>query len=217
VTLINERSGWRLDLSTHGILCVAFTPDSRSFVTGHSDGIVRRWDSETGGLISSLKGCSDAVWSIDVMETTAGDSHVAGGARDGSVVAWELSSGDEIARLPPSESCVSCLRWSPSGDALAISCGDFSDRQQNSLMVWSLLDHHSLVQAPVDKPIAALQWLANEEGLLIANWKGDTTLWQPGFDAPRPTAPLGDGGKQRAEAANWSADCPLFVATPSIN
>lgn len=214
VALVNESNGWRLDMSTHGILCVAFAPDSRQFVTGHSDGVVRIWDCETGGLATSIKGCSDAVWSIAVTESPSGTRYVAAGAKDGSVLVWDLSSGDELARLPPSDASVSCLRWSPDGGALAISFGEFSNREQNSLSIWSPRRHEVLVQLPLEKPIAALAWLSEDGQILMADWKGDATVWQPGSQAAQRTASL-DSGKKRAEASNWSADCPLVIAPPA--
>jgi beta-lactamase regulating signal transducer with metallopeptidase domain len=214
VTLVSEPSGWRLDMSTHGILCVAFTPDSRQFVTGHSDGVVRVWDSETGGLAASLKGCTDAVWSVAVAQLEAANCQVAAGAKDGSVLVWNLASGDELARLPPSESSVSCLRWSSRGEALAISFGDFSNREPSSLLLWSPLDHQMLAQLNAEKPVAALSWLPNDEGLLMADWKGDAHVWRLDSQTLSPVDSLGKSGKERAEAANWSADCPL--ATPPV-
>jgi WD40 repeat protein len=211
VTLVNGDTGWRLDLSTHGILCAVFTPDSRQFLTGHRDGIVRIWDSETGGLAGSLKGGSDAVWSIAVTRTATGNDWVAAGNKDGSVFVWDLSSGDELAHLPPSESSVSCVRWSPRGDSLAISFGEFSNREPNRVLLWSPLDHNVLAQFPLENPIAALAWLPDDNGLVMANWQGDSAVWRPTSQFIQPAGSLGEHGKQQAEAANWSADCPLTI------
>jgi beta-lactamase regulating signal transducer with metallopeptidase domain len=215
VTLVNQATDWRLDMSAHGILCVAFTPDSRLFVTGHDDSLVRVWESETGGLAMTLKGSSDAVWSIAVAAAGAEIYHVAAGARDGSVLVWDLASGDELARLPPTESSVSCLRWSSQGERLAISFGDFSARDQDELLVWSVLDNVRLSRVTLDKPIAALAWLPGDGGLVIADWRGETQVWRMGDESPRYSVLLGKEGKQAVEAAHWSADCPLIPARPA--
>lgn len=213
VTLVNDASNWRLDMSTHGILCVAFTPDGRQFVTGHGDGAVRVWDSETGGLVASLKGCTDAVWSLAVTQHDAERCRVAAGPKDGSVLIWDLASGDELARLPPSESSVSCLRWSSRGETLAISFGEFSNREECGLLLWRPLDNQTLAQIPLEESMAALTWLPNDEGLLMADWKGEAYEFRFISQVITPLGPLGSSGKQSAEAAHWSADCPL--TTPS--
>jgi hypothetical protein len=213
VTLVNQATDWRLDMSTHGILCVAFTPDSRSFVTGHADGLVRIWDSETGGLASTLRGCTDAVWSIAVSASIDDDCQLAAGGKDGSVLVWNLASGEETARLPPTDLSVSCVRWSPSGDKLVMSFGDFSDREESALLIWSPRENLILSQANLDRPAAALAWLAGDDRLLVADWKGDAALLVAG--APLPYRPLLDrGAKEMAEAAHWSPDCPLKPAWP---
>jgi bla regulator protein blaR1 len=211
VTLINQATNWRLDMSAHGILCVAFTPDSRHFLTGHYDGLVRAWHSDTGGLVGTLKGSNGAVWSLDI---TAGDSAnclVAAGAKDGSILVWDFTSGDEVARCAPLDSSVSCLRWSPQGDRLAVSFGDFSNRENSILMIWSPLSNEVLAQISLEKPVAALAWLSNED-LFVADWNGAARLWQSDRESLGPPVSLGASGKSLAEAANWSAECPLVPA-----
>jgi bla regulator protein blaR1 len=212
VTLVNRALDWRLDMSTHGILCVAFTPDSRLFVTGHEDGLVRVWDSETGGLAATLRGCSDAVWSVSVAPGQSGEFQVAAGGKDGSVLVWDLGSHEQVAWLPPAESSVSCLRWSPRGDKLAISFGDFSARDQDSLQIWSPRDNALLARLALDRPAAALVWLEVDERLVVADWSGNTQIWQVSDASPQCGISLGPGGKQIVEAAHWSADCPLVDA-----
>ena len=210
VTLVNQAIDWRLDMSTHGILCVAFTPDSRDFITGHEDGLVRVWDSETGGLVTTLRGCSDAVWSISISPGRTDEYLVAGGAKDGSVVVWDLESGEEMARLAGSASSVSCLRWSSRGDKLAISFGDFSNRDQDSLLIWSPLDNLTLSQSTLDRPVGALAWLDDDTRLRVADWSGETQIWEASGSSLQKGELLGQSDKQAVEAAHWSADCPLL-------
>src|SRR5207237_281064 len=97
VTLVNESSGFRLNMTDHRILCASFTPDGRSFVTGHGDSQVRVWDSQTGGLVGTLKGNTAAVWSVDAIARASGGYWVAAGAQDGSVLVWDMASGEELA------------------------------------------------------------------------------------------------------------------------
>ena len=69
---------------------------------------------------------------------------------------------------------------------------------------------------PLEQPIAALDW-NNNDNLFMAAWNGNGYEWQ--FERPAVTSlgTLGKNSKERAEAANWSADCPLIkglVAEP---
>jgi hypothetical protein len=110
---------------------------------------------------------------------------------------------------------VSCLRWSPEGDRLAVSFGDFSNREGSGLVIWSPLSDQVLAQISLDQPAAALAWLPDNDRLLVANWNGAAWLWQADLEAQGSPVSLGAGGKLLAEAANWSADCPLSPALVS--
>jgi WD40 repeat protein len=212
VSLVNQLTDWRLDMTAHGIRCVAFTPDSNQFVTGHEDGVVRIWDSDTGGLVASLRGATEAILSIDVTSDDSANRRVAAGSKEGSIVVWDLASGDEMARVTASDSSVSCLRWSPQGDRLAIGLGDFSNREQSQLLIWSPSSNEVHEPVQLEEPIAALTWLSDEDRLLLADWNGKARLYQFDFGLLDETVSLGANGKQIAEAAHWSADCPLAIS-----
>jgi WD40 repeat protein len=197
-------------MTDHRIHCAAFTPDSRLFVTGHEDSQVRVWDSETGGLVSVLKGNTSAVWSLDVAVKSGGGYLVAAGSRDGSVMIWNLASGDELTHLPPSGVSVSCVRWSHDGHQLAISYGDFSDDGAAALLIWSPQNNLFLRQVALPRPVAALAWLPGDESILTADWAGEALLWRFDEESSAQQVSLGVAAKQISEAAHWSADCPLI-------
>jgi beta-lactamase regulating signal transducer with metallopeptidase domain len=212
VTLASQTSDFRLNMANHQVLCAAFAPDSRSFITGHADSQVRVWDSQTGGQTLALKGSSAAIWSISVTANETGGLWVAAGAQDGSVLIWDLVSGDEVARLSPSVAAVSCLRWSHGGDQLAISFGDFSDHDHAALFVWSPHSNAASFEAMLDKPVAALAWLPGDKDLVTADWAGEAQVWRLEDDSPPYRISLGTNAKQVVEAAHWSPDCPLLSA-----
>src|SRR5205823_6042700 len=116
VTLISQADDFRLNLREPPILCAAFTPDSRSFVTGHGDSQVRVWDSQTGGHIATLRGSTAAIWSVAVAAEISGGYRVAAGSEDGSVVVWDLAAQQEVARLPSlaadASTIVEAAHWS---------------------------------------------------------------------------------------------------------
>lgn len=203
--LVTRSTNWRLDLSAHKIRSVAFLSDGSSFISGHEDGLVRWWDSETGGLISSLKGSSAAIWSVAAAPDRR---HVAAGAADGSVLVWNLDTGEVVAGLPARDVPVSCLRWSQRGDRLAISLADFSDEANARLLLWTVDQEAPAVEIALDKPGGALTWLAEDRELLVASWDGEGQLW----DVESQTASVRVAlGREVVKAANWSPDCPLIA------
>lgn len=204
-TLAAMPGNFRLDLSAHQIRCASFAPDSRWFATGHVDALVRLWDSETGGLETSLTGSQAAITSIHVSPDGA---HVAAGAQDGSVLVWTIPSGEIVAQLPGRGAAVSCVRWSPNGDRLAITLGDFLDKERAALVYWSPLENAGLRQRSLEAPVGALAWLG-DDALLVAEWSGRGLL-----RSAKSGESLGiwQVEKDRVSAAAWSADCPLVSA-----
>lgn len=193
----------RLNMSAHQIRCLSFSPDSRTFATGHSDALVRLWDSETGGLESSLQGSQAGITSVHI---SPDGTRVAAGAKDGSAIVWNLASGDVVAALPPRDVPVSCLRWSKDGQRLAIALGDFLDRDHSLLLIWSPELSAIVTEQPLAEPAGALDWLGADQTLLIAAWSGQAIVWSVGAGEPRDTWQV---GKDDVSAAAWSADCPL--------
>ncbi|HJT31207.1 MAG TPA: M56 family metallopeptidase [Pirellulales bacterium] len=203
-TLVHVESGWRLDLSSYKIACVSFAPDSRTVATGHDDSVVRIWDCETGGILYSLKGSEAAISSLAI----AGDGRrLAAGAADGSVLVWDLSSGEQLGRLARQDAAVSCIRWSHAGDRLAVALGRWSDHEQASLVIWSPDEGDVSAQHTLGDPAGALDWLANDESLLLAGWDGEGRIWRLGDAAPSGWMAL---AKDVVSAAAWSPDCPLI-------
>jgi bla regulator protein BlaR1 len=216
VSLVNQLTDWRLDMSSHGIRCVAFTADSNQFFTGHEDGVVRVWDSETGGLVMSLKGSTGPILSIAVGPGDSATRRVAAGSRDGNVIVWDSASGEEVARAAPVNSSVSCVRWSPQGDRLAVALGDFSKREPSELVIWSPFTNQAPEETPLEEPVAALAWSAGDNRLFLTDWNGVARRYQVASGLFSEAVSLGPTGKQIAEAAHWSADCPLAPASGTL-
>ena len=205
-TLVHVESGWRLDLSAYKIACVSFSPDSRTLATGHDDSIVRVWDCETGGVLYSLKGSEAAIASLAIDST---GQRLAAGAADGSVLVWDLVGGEQIARLARQDVPVSCVRWSHTGDRLAVALGRWSEHEQASLWIWSPEAGDVLAQHALSEPAGALDWLADDESLVLAGWDGRGRLWRLDGGGPSGWVAL---SKDAVSAAGWSPDCPLISA-----
>jgi beta-lactamase regulating signal transducer with metallopeptidase domain len=163
-TLVRERTVWRLDLSSYGIKCAAFAPDSRSFITGHEDGTIRWWDCWTGGQLNSYGDRSGPIESV----AFGSDNRIAAGSADGSVTVIDLKSGEEtrLSGLPH----VASVRWSPAGDRLAIGLGSYQD-SAGGIVVWDPQSSATPEEHALQLPVAAIDWLG-DSAILIADWSG---------------------------------------------
>jgi WD40 repeat protein len=205
-TLVHAAADWRLDLSSHKIVCASYSPDSQTLATGHDDSIVRIWDCETGGISASLRGSESAITSV----AFAPDGRrIAAGTANGDVHVWDWMSRDEVARLQRQQpGGISCIRWSNRGDRLAVALGNWSDGEVTPLVIWS--PEEGAVPAQellLDKPAGAIQWLADDTALLVAAWDGEACVWKLATREPVDWLSL---KKDTISAAAWSPDCPLI-------
>jgi hypothetical protein len=79
-------------------------------------------------------------------------------------------------------------------------------------LIWSPISNQVLAQVSLDQSAAALAWLPDGDHILVADWNGAARLWHSDLASLGSLVPLGASGKQLAEAANWSVDCPLAPA-----
>jgi beta-lactamase regulating signal transducer with metallopeptidase domain len=204
VALVNLATHYRVDLSYPAVTCVSFAPTSAVFASGHEDGDVRLGDSATGGWMRSLQGLHGPVTSVHISPDVR---RVAAGSQDGAVLVWDLPSGDEVARLSLPSVPVSCLRWSKGGDRLAITFGRWSDADQASLAIWSPDAKTVVLEEPLSAPAGALDWLDQDQRLIIADWNGQAQVWSIAQGGPTWSVQL---EKDDVSAAAWSPDCPLL-------
>jgi bla regulator protein BlaR1 len=208
-TLAQAATNFRLDMSAHGITCAAFARDSITFATGHEDHLVRRWDSETGGLLQSYRGCESPITSV---QQSPDGRWLAAGTSGGQVLVWDVESADETARFTASPLAVSCLRWSARADRLAIAAGDWSSGENATLYLWSPPEDTLLAEQKLAEPAGALDWLPDDDGLLIAAWNGQGRVWKLATSEFARNFRL---EKDAVSAAAWSPDCPLVMPASS--
>jgi beta-lactamase regulating signal transducer with metallopeptidase domain len=204
--LVDRSTQFRLDLSAYQMTCVAFSPDSVTFASGQeSSSVVRLWDSATGGLISSFQGAESPIVSLQI---SPDGRRLAAGAQDGAVLVWDLTSGEEVSRLVLGAAAASCVRWSPAGDRLAIAYGGWSQGEQASLAIWSPEEDAVLLEAPLAQPAGAIEWLEQNQSLVIASWNGQAQVWN--LNAGQPVWQM-QLEKDVVSSAAWSANCTLGV------
>lgn len=209
-TLTYSPPEFRLDLTAHQITCLTFASDSRTFITGHEDAIVRRWDSETGGVLQSFKGCDSPITSIHM---SPDGTRLVAGTHSGSVVVWDMASGDEVSHVEFGVA-VSCVRVSNRGDRFAITLGDWSDREHSRLIVRSLMEDAVLQEQSLEQPVGAMDWVGPDNALVLAAWNGHARIWNS--NAGRMVSEL-RLDKDRISAAAWSSDCSLFGEVTDID
>lgn len=202
-SLVHAVTEWRLDLSAHHVTCAGFTPDGRSFATGHEDRVVRVWDSESGGVQMSLKGCESEIKSVTF---SPDGQYLAAGDADGRVLVWSLATGDVSHRFARQDAPIGAVRWSSGGDRLAIGVGDWASRERAALVVWVPQEGVVLSQHELDEPPGAVDWLPGDKALVVADWYGRAQVWSTESGEVISDLRL---DKDLVSAAAWSPNCPL--------
>ena len=119
---------------------VAFNPDATQFASVSWDGRLILWDMETGEIVRELGGENGAhgftiddndaiipnqVHSVDFHPN--GEWLVSSG-QDGSIILWDIATGEEIRRFQGHESSVSKVEFNPDGTMLASASADATIR-----------------------------------------------------------------------------------------
>jgi eukaryotic-like serine/threonine-protein kinase len=101
-----------------------FSPDSRRLASCSQDRTVRVWQVDIG-LCQVLRGHTDEVFAAAFHPD---GRRLATAGRERAVWLWDLTSGEEVARLPGHTSYVWSLAFSPDGATLVSGSGDFTVR-----------------------------------------------------------------------------------------
>ncbi|MFN2212847.1 MAG: WD40 repeat domain-containing protein, partial [Anaerolineales bacterium] len=100
-----------------GFVYHPWSPDGEKFITAHTDGSARIWDSKTAEEIIRLTGHEGNViaeWS------PTGEYILTNGIEDGKITMWNASNGEQIYSLPAPTGGSSFRGWSPSGDRFVV-------------------------------------------------------------------------------------------------
>ena len=97
---------------------LSFSPDGGLLASASCDHTVKIWDTATWREVSSFMGGPQALMT-SVAFSPDGRYIAAGDNRSGNVFVWEVTTGTQIAQLPPNVPGVDGLAWSPDGRLLA--------------------------------------------------------------------------------------------------
>ncbi|RAK93605.1 WD domain protein [Aspergillus costaricaensis CBS 115574] len=132
--------------------CIDLSADGRFIASGHENGSVYIFSTESGRMPFSLSGLVKPVRAVAFSPggkflAAAGDSKV--------IVLYDTSSGEQVASLSGHTAWVMSLSWSPTGEYLL--SGSFDGK----VKVWSI-DTRACVatHSETDKAIWSVKWLA---------------------------------------------------------
>ena len=108
-----------LSAHTHAI-CVTFSSDGTSFVSGSWDHTVKLWDVQTGGVVKTFSGHTDLVWSVSI---SAGCTIIASGSRDNTIRLWDTQT-EECQCVIRQQGDVRHVSFSPTNPQHLISICD---------------------------------------------------------------------------------------------
>ena len=143
--------------------CIVFSPDGRTVLAGHYDGLLRSWDVATGKERAAFPSEGDVMWGIDVSRD---GRHAVTGSSNGTIRVWELDTGKEVFRR--TEPRLSSLRVRFASDGRSVLSA-----QRRSPILWSVVPRSTSTPEQLWRDLASdpatayrAQWgLAESDGL----------------------------------------------------
>jgi WD40 repeat protein len=81
----------RAEVSAHerSVICVAFSSDGRSLVSGGVDTNVKLWDVQTGGIVETFYGHTKKVWAVSISPDC---TRIVSGSEDKTIRLWDIET-----------------------------------------------------------------------------------------------------------------------------
>ena len=108
---------------TNGIICMAFSPDGRTFAIGIGDGTIQIWDTIIGARKTTLVGHTNGIFGTAF---SPDGNTIVSGSSDGTVRLWDVNTGIEKKTLTGHTDWVWSVAFSPDGDIIASGDSDGS-------------------------------------------------------------------------------------------
>ena len=116
---------------TGTVLCLTFSSDGTSLVSGSGDMTVKLWDMQTGGAVKTFSGHTDSVRSVSI---SADCTTIASGSTDETIYLWNIQRV-ECYHIIKQQDTVTCVTFSPTNPQHLISICD------NKLWEWDTNGH----------------------------------------------------------------------------
>jgi WD40 repeat protein len=113
---------------TDTALCIAFSPDSTTIVSGSCDHTVRVWDASTGAEQLVMTGHTDCV---NALAFAPDGQNIVSASDDGTLRLWDVLSGTELRVIDADSGKLYCVAFSPDGATIA------SGAENGTIQLWS--------------------------------------------------------------------------------
>ncbi|KAG0304792.1 hypothetical protein BGZ97_001340 [Linnemannia gamsii] len=148
---------------------IAFSPDSRHFVTANSDPVLRLWDCVNGKAVLVMKGHKAGVHSVAF---SPGGKHIASSSRDKTVRHWSAETGETISVMKGHTGAVRSVDYSPDGRTLVSGSDD------GTIRFWSPQTGEAIaVWVGSQGPVLCLSFASDGQRLACGYKNGDAQVW----------------------------------------
>jgi eukaryotic-like serine/threonine-protein kinase len=197
------------------VLCLAFSPDGDSIVTGSWDNTLKLWDAIRGQEILTLKGHRDAVACV---KFSPDGNWIISGSWDGTVRTWNARTGEEAIlidnptpNLRSSHSRVHCVDISGDGKNIATATSGGTLRIWNAAtgeLVSMLATGNEYDQKAEAAQILSFAFSPDNTKLVSCGWHnppyGEVKVWD--VESGKEIADLNAHSIGFAQYANFSPD-----------
>ncbi|KAL5334063.1 WD40-repeat-containing domain protein [Aspergillus crustosus] len=131
--------------------CIDLSPDGRFIASGHENGSVFIFSTETGRMPFSLSGL---VKPVRTVAFSPGGRYLAAAGDSRVIVLYDTSSGEQVASLTGHAAWILSLSWSETGEYLL--SGSFDGK----VKVWSIEMRNSVATlSETEKAVWSVRWL----------------------------------------------------------
>ncbi|WP_254568546.1 serine/threonine-protein kinase [Oscillatoria sp. HE19RPO] len=129
IKLFNTLTGHSQDVRS-----VAVSPDGRAIASGSFDGTIKIWNLETGALIRTLTGHSDAGEMVSSVAIAPNGTLLASSSNGygGTIKIWNLATGELLYTIAGTSLGISSIAISPDSQLLA------SGSEEGNIYLWNL-------------------------------------------------------------------------------
>ncbi len=199
VTLTDMQNSTVTELPSTSIAAVAFSPDGRWFVSAGHDGRVLRWNATSGEIERVLL---EHPATLNTIAISPEGDRIAVGGRAGQVAVLSVD-GQAALRTWTAPAAVNCVRFSPNGRNLAVSCGEWAATSSGQVVLYDA-DTGRVTHQKRSITTGAIAFASDEE-LILGGWTGQVQLWNL---ASNEIVAEGAVDKNVVAAAAFSPDNP---------